>query len=141
MNSSAGHARFYVLLNQMPHEDKDSIVSRYSRSATTSLRVLYTEQPAEYRRMIDDMQRVVDDLKGENSRLERRAELKRLRSAILLRLQKYGVNTADWSDVNRFMRQPRIAGKTLGEMGADELRAFIPKMESILSKQQQHGTD
>jgi hypothetical protein len=62
-------------------------------------------------------------------------DIRRLRSAVLHRIQKYGVDTTDWSKVNAFMRQPRIAGKTLGEMTADELRAFIPKMQSILAKQ------
>lgn len=143
MNNSP-HAQFYLLLGQLPHASKEDIVAQYSSTATTSLRVLYEQQPAQYRRMVADMKRTVDDLRGENgalkaanAALEGRAELKRLRSAILLRLQKYGVDTADWSAVNAFMRQPRIAGKTLGEMDAAELRGFIPKIESILTKK--HG--
>ncbi|MPN45710.1 hypothetical protein SDC9_193280 [bioreactor metagenome] len=61
-------------------------------------------------------------------------ELKRLRSAVLHRLQKHGIDTTDWNRVNAFMRQPRIAGKTLGEMSIEELKLFIPKMQAILSK-------
>jgi hypothetical protein len=32
------------------------------------------------------------------------------------------------------MRNPKIAGKTLGEMDTDEMDLLIPKLESILAK-------
>jgi len=52
----------------------------------------------------------------------------------LHRLQKHGIDTTDWSRVNAFMRQPRIAGKTLGEMNEDELKALTKKLMKILEK-------
>ncbi|MEL3904429.1 MAG: hypothetical protein P1P63_04890 [Treponemataceae bacterium] len=136
-------ARFYVLLAQMPGVDKEDLVWQYSGLLTTSLREFHERKPYEYVRMINDMQRTIDEMNANKPRAtpskraaqpESTAELKRLRSAILHRLQKHGIDTTDWNRVNAFMRQPRIAGKTLGEMSIDELKAFIPKMQSILSK-------
>lgn len=133
-------ARFYVLLSQMPGVDKEDLVWQYSGLLTTSLRELYQKKPLEYARMLNDMQRTIDDMNKKKPRSEQPAqswkttELKRLRSAVLHRLQRHGIDTTDWNLVNSFMRQPRIAGKTLGEMCIDELRAFIPKIESILAK-------
>ena len=60
---------------------------------------------------------------------------KRLRSGILVRLQKYGVDTTDWQCVNRFLEQKKIAGKRLYEMTNDEMKELIPKLESMLKKQ------
>lgn len=131
-------ARFYVLLAQMPGVDKEDLVWQYSGLLTTSLRDFYDKNPYGYMRMISDMQRTIDDMNGKKPRAPKAdaiaVELKRLRSAVLHRLQKHGIDTTDWNRVNSFMRQSRIAGKTLGEMTIDELKAFIPKIESILSK-------
>jgi hypothetical protein len=131
------HARFYALLRQIPQASKEELVWQYSGMLTGSLTEFVERKPNEYKRMIYDMQNLVNEI---NERLSKdandakRAELKRLRSAILHRLQKHGIDTTDWTKVNAFMRQPRIAGKTLGEMTLNELQDFIPKMESILAK-------
>ena len=127
-------ARFYVLLSQMPGVDKEDLVWQYSGLLTTSLREFYDRKPADYARMINDMEKAIFGADRDQARVLKRAELKRLRSAVLHRLQKHGIDTTDWRRVNAFMRQPRIAGKTLGEMSSDELYALIPKLESILTK-------
>lgn len=136
-------ARFFALLSKLPHLDKDDLVWQYSHMLTTSLNELYSKRPDKYQAMIADMQAMVNELALPNSRIwdakpeqkgQSTAELKKYRSAILLRLQKHGIDTTNWDIVNRFMRQPRIAGKTLGEMSIAELKAFIPKIESILQK-------
>ena len=61
--------------------------------------------------------------------------LKSQRSAVLKRLQRIGVDTTNWDNVNAFLKSPRIAGKPLYELDSDELSALIPKLESILKKQ------
>lgn len=131
-------AHFYVLLAQMPGVDKEGLVWQYSGLLTTSLREFHERNPMGYIRMISDMQHTIDAMNKRTPKKpaidEKTAELKRLRSAVLHRLQKHGIDTTDWNRVNAFMRQPRIAGKTLGEMSIDELKAFIPKIESILAK-------
>lgn len=63
-------------------------------------------------------------------------ELKRRRSAVLKRLQKIGVDTTDWGAVNAFCLSPRIAGKKFRELDEEELISLVPKLESILKKQE-----
>lgn len=127
MTNKGNHGKFYALLRQMPEADKEMLVFQFSGKKTSSLREFSENQPREYRRMIDYMQTEV------NKRTQ--AETKHLRSAILYRLQKYGIDTTNWNSVNRFMQQPRIAGKRLYELSVVEMKALIPKMESILAKE------
>lgn len=61
--------------------------------------------------------------------------VKRQRSGVLKRLQKLGIDTTNWTNVNTFLCDPRIAGKSLYELSGDELQSLIPKLESILKKQ------
>jgi hypothetical protein len=68
-------------------------------------------------------------------------EIKRLRSAILHRLQKHGVDTTDWKNVNFFMKRPQVAGKFLYEMSIEEMKMFIPKMHAILEKDNKRRTE
>lgn len=130
------HARFYALLSNMKGADKDQLVWSYSNMLTTSLAEFLDKKPADYNTMLNDMQRIVGTTTPNNEKvaliIER--ELKKRRSAILLRLQKHGIDTTDWNAVNRFMRNPKIAGKTLGEMDTDEMDMLIPKLEAILAK-------
>jgi mevalonate kinase len=134
METKVSHARFYVLLRQIPQADKEEFVWQYSHLKTTSLSEFYESDPAQYRQMINDMQKLVNEMDGYKPNDAKTAELKKLRSAILHRLQKHGIDTTDWNRVNAFMRQPRIAGKTLGEMSIEEMKELIPKMQSILAK-------
>lgn len=131
------HARFYGLIAQMNGADKDELVWKYSHTLTTSLAEFYEKRPADYQRMINDMQRIVDqtpyEAKGRTALIIER-EIKQRRSAVLIRVQKLGIDTTNWNTVNKFMRNPKIAGKTLGELSADELDMLIPKLESMLAK-------
>jgi hypothetical protein len=134
METKVSHARFYALLKQIPQMGKDELVWQYSRLSTNSLSEFCEHDPQGYERMICDMQKLVDEINGHKPRNPDTVELKRLRSAILHRLQKHGIDTTDWSRVNAFMRQSRIAGKTLGEMSIEEMKALIPKLQNILAK-------
>jgi len=125
------HDKFFALLRQIPGATKESIVWQYSNMLTTSLREFYDKRPEDYKRMIADLQIKVNKISGHyNSD----AEIKKLRSAVLHRLQKHGIDTTDWGRVNIFLQQPRIAGKMLFEMTATEMKSLISKLESILSK-------
>jgi len=66
--------------------------------------------------------------------LENIAETKKLRSSILKKLQLHGVNTTDWTCVNSFLENPRIAGKRLYSMDHQEMHDLIKKLGSILTK-------
>jgi hypothetical protein len=125
------HDKFFMLLAKMPGATKEALVWQYSNMLTTSLREFYSKKPVEYTRMLAYMQLQVN--KATNySQVD--PEKKRLRSSILLRLQKHGVDTTHWKNVNTFLLQPRIAGKMLFEMSVPEMKALIPKLESILRK-------
>jgi hypothetical protein len=115
----------------MPGATKETLVWQYSDMLTNSLREFYLKKPEEYKRMIADMQLQVNKA-SKYSQVD--PEKKRLRSSILLRLQKHGVDTTRWKNVNTFLLQPRIAGKMLFEMSIEEMKALIPKLESILAK-------
>ena len=130
------HSQFYALLASMPGADKEELVWEYSHKLTTSLAEFYKKRPAQYRKMISDMQRTISQSAkpDDRTKLIIDRELKRRRSAILLRLQKMGIDTTNWSAVNKFMRNPKIAGKTLGEMDTEEMDMLIPKLESIMQK-------
>ena len=141
MKTTGTHDKFFALLRGMPGAEKEQIVWQYSNMLTTSLREFYARDPEGYKRMIVEMQekaqgsgrRAQGDPQTPQGRLNT-AETKKLRSAILKRLQKHGVDTSDWTRVNTFLVQPRIAGKLLFEMNADEMRRLIAKLEQILRK-------
>lgn len=63
-------------------------------------------------------------------------ELKRRRSAVLKRLQRIGVDTTDWGAVNAYCLSLRITGKKFRELDEEELVRLVPKLESILKKQE-----
>lgn len=66
--------------------------------------------------------------------------LKKQRSAVLLRLQKIGIDTTDWNRVNAFLEDIRIAGKPFYKLDYEELTGLIPKLEAILKKQTEKQT-
>jgi hypothetical protein len=120
------HVAFFSLIKQLPEAKKEDIVFAFSEGKTTSLTEFHSSNHVGYNLMIRELQKRVS--------MEQERETKRLRSSILTRLQRYGINTTDWCEVNRFMEQPKIAGKRLYEMKHDEMRELIPKLESILRK-------
>lgn len=124
--ATINHREFFGLLKQMPGANKEDVVWQYSNGLTQSLSTFANCDPKGYRRMLIDLRKAV--------KTDTERATKKLRSAILHRLQKHGVDTTDWDRVNRFLEQPRIAGKRLYDMSNQEMKALIPKMESILAK-------
>jgi hypothetical protein len=123
------HARFFALLKRLPFFTKGELVWKYSHMLTDSLSQFYEADRQSYYTMISDMQQMVDEMDNNNDRT-----IKKLRSAILHRLQKHGVDTTNWSRVNQFLEQPRIAGKRLYDITEEEMRTLIKKLERILEK-------
>lgn len=124
------YARFFVLLHKMKGAEKAELVWQYSGMRTVSLHEFHDLDPDEYKKMIEDMQRTVDLFEKDVER-----ETKKLRSAILLKLQKFGIDTTNWTRVNGFLEQNRIAGKRLYEMNCSEMRELISKLGNILIKE------
>lgn len=121
------YARFYALLRKNPHIDKDSIVLQFTDGRTTHLHEM---KPAEYDEMCDMI-----EYGGDEEQAARERELKKARSSVLLRIGRLGINTVDnWDGIDAFCMSPKIAGKRFVSMTTDELRALIPKLESIIRK-------
>lgn len=124
--NTRNYARFYALLKQMPGKvEKDDLIWQFTGMRTNSLRDM---TDTEYDRLVNHMVGIVDQNQPDEK------VIKKLRSGILTRLQRHGVNTADWTAVNRFMLNPRIAGKALYQMSIDEMQRLIPRLEQILIK-------
>jgi len=129
MKTVKNFARFYALLNGIPgdkEETKKMLVESFTNGRTDSLRGM---TPAEYNAMCNSM-----DGQEKKPVHSITANLKGQRSAVLHRLQKLGVNTADWSEVDRFCLNSRIAGKKFYNLTAEELSNLVPKLEAIARK-------
>jgi len=131
------HSRFFGLINRLPHADAQDLVWQYSKMLTESLSEFYAKRPDLYNIMIQDLQKMVNkmDKPGETPKIpDTNRDIKKLRSAVLHRLQKHGIDTTNWEKVNSFLEQPRIAGKRLYQMNLEEIENLIKKLESILKK-------
>ncbi len=137
---SSPHARFYAVFARMVGADKEDIIWDYSNKLTTSLNEFKEKNPSAYTAMLIDLEQKFPAAKQAakpSSKAGKQAvsdETRKLRSGILKRLQKHGIDTTDWNCVNRFLENPKIAGKRMYNMTDDEMKSFIRKMESILAK-------
>ena len=118
------YRHFYALLTRMPNADKQTLVYQYTKGRTDHLSQMH---PDEYRVMLRDMKRVVDD--DEASR-----ELKKRRSSVLKLMQQLGVDTTKWPCVDAFCLHPRIMGKRFCRISVDELEALTVKLRAIKRK-------
>lgn len=115
--------RFYALFNALPGVyDKDgtkrALVAQHTGGRTESLREMS-------RREYEDMCRNLEAAAGH------REELRRARSATLRLMQKVGIDTADWSRVNAFCRDPRIAGMDFARLSPEDLAQLRRKIRAI----------
>lgn len=67
--------------------------------------------------------------------------MKRKRSAVLHQMQLLGVDTADWSKVDAFCQNKRIAGKVFRELDGEELDAMLVKLRIIRRKRENPKND
>ena len=133
MKRKRNYSRLYAIAKAKGidlDEHKEVLVSQFTGGRTTSLRDL---TPAEYEEMCECLQ--TGKQVGESTE-EHKERLRRARSAVLNRLQRLGVDTADrtFAAVNRFCMNTRIIGKPFGMLSVEELQALIPKLEAILRK-------
>lgn len=120
--------RFYALASKNPAIDKESMVLQYTDGRTTHLREMYRD---EYNEMCDALE--FGPGGSRESEFERRR--RKLRSAVLLRMGRLGINTVDnWDGINAFCLSPKIAGKEFGKLSLEELDALIEKLELIIRK-------
>lgn len=133
MKRKRNYSRLYAIAKAKGidlDEHKEVLVSQFTGGRTTSLRDM---TPAEYEEMCECLQ--TGKQVGESTE-EHKERLRRARSAVLNRLQRLGVDTADrtFAAVNRFCMNTRIIGKPFGMLSVEELQALILKLEAILRK-------
>lgn len=125
------YARFYAVLNRIPHEGereelKKTLVSSVSLGRTDSLRELTNR---EYNTLCDTLERSLGEKPHRGN-----SELRRLRSQCLHLMQLWGVNTADWAAVDRFCLDRRIAGKKFRKIDMDGLDKLSNKLRAMQKK-------
>ncbi|MFI3322453.1 MAG: hypothetical protein R3Y50_08015 [Rikenellaceae bacterium] len=129
MGKVKNFARFYACLKTVQTVDKEdlkeSLVSQFTSGRTTSLRDM---SQGEY----DAMCNSIDPKMAQS--LKDKAAIKAQRSVVLRRMQKLGVDTADWNAVDKFCLDNRIAGKVFYKLTIDELKAMVPKLIAIAKK-------
>lgn len=115
------YGRFFTLLKRVPNAEdaKCDFVSQFTGGRTTSLKEM---TPKEY----DTMCEVLE------ARLN--WTLKKRRSTALKLMQELGIDTTDWSKVNVFCIDARIAGKPFAKLTTQELEILTVKLRQIKRK-------
>ena len=119
------YSRFYALCKAKGidlEQYKDDLISQFTRGRTTSLKDM---KDSEYDEMCDCIQSGRRQSESRDDYVLRR---KKMRSAVLKRIQQLGVDTTDFDKVNAFCQNSRIAGKPFGMLTIEELEALIPKL-------------
>ena len=128
-------SRFYSLFNRLPYDgDKDDLkkelVLEYTGGRTESLKEI---KQSEYAALCNRLEQQVPAQPVMNLY---RQNLKRKRSEVLHQMQLYGINTSDWSIVNHFCENKRIAGKVFRDLNIEELEALHKKLRAMRKKQE-----
>lgn len=119
-------ARFFAAFNRLPYggnreEFRKQVVLQYTWNRTASLREMTRR---EYNDCCDALERLNGEKDGQ----------RKLRSINLKLMQKLGIDTTDWTRINAFCRDPRIAGKVFARLDSSELEALSVKLRSIQRK-------
>lgn len=121
MGTERNYARFYCLLKALPGADKETLVSSYTDGRTVHLREM---SPKEYAAMCASLE----------EHTGWRDQVRKKRSLCLKLMQRLDVDTRDWTRINEFCRNPRIAGKEFAKLGVKELEALSVKLRAIERK-------
>lgn len=135
------YGEFFALLKKLPGGAdglKEDLVSSFTNGRTTSLRQMTI---AEYNSMCASMREGQEKADNKLSPEMFRIEIKRRRSAVLKRLQKLGVDTTNWTHIDNFCMNSKVAGKVFRKISIEELADLVPKLESMLRKKGTHDVD
>ena len=130
-------ARFYALFNRIPYggdrEDfKKEMVSNATLGRTDSLREVTRR---EYQDLCSGLEKCLPAAAvPQHSQQAAREELRRQRSICLKLIQKLGIDTTDWTRINAFCQDGRIAGQQFGKLTSEELEQLSRKLRSIERK-------
>lgn len=125
------YSRFYAICKAKCidlEQFKDDLITEFTHGRSSSLKDM---TDSEYEEMCNCLQ--YDRRCGESSE-EYKAERRKARSKVLMRIQKLGVDTTDFSKVDAFCLNRRIAGKPFAMLTIEELDGLVPKLEAMLRK-------
>lgn len=117
------YRRFYAAFNKLPHAgspegDKEATVAAFTDGRTCHLHEM---KASEYREMCRTLE----------SRLGYNDVRKKKRSTCLRLMQQAGLDTTDWTRINEFCGNARIAGKEFALLSVDELDFLARKLRAI----------
>lgn len=125
------YSRFYAICKAKGidlEQFKEDLITEFTQGRSSSLKDMTDK---EYEEMCDCLQSGRHyGQSGEDFNAMRR----KARSAVLKRIQRLGVDTTDFSKVDGFCLNRRIAGKPFGMLSIEELEALVPKLEAMLRK-------
>lgn len=130
MTAEGSYARFYALLKRLPGADKDTLVEQFTNGRTTHLHLMAAP---EYDAMCRAMERVAVDDERQKARRE---ALRKARSSALHQMQIWGVDTADWTRVNAFCADRRIAGVEFRRLDIEGLDRLTTKLRAMIRKRE-----
>ena len=125
------YSRFYAIAKSKGIDlalYKKDLVAQFTDGRTTSLKDMKED---EYTQMCDCLQY---DRKRYETDADFQSRRRKARSAVLNRIQRLGIDTTDFSKVDNFCLDRRIAGKVFGSLTIDELNALVPKLEAMIRK-------
>lgn len=125
MKEITNFARFYAVFNRLQGGDredlKETLVQSFTEGRTTHLHEMTRK---EYDALCASLE----------ERTGWREQLRKKRSVCLKLMQKAGIDTTDWSRVNDFCQNPKIAGQVFARLGVEDLDALQVKLRAILRK-------
>ena len=116
--------------NGLNEEQRRAMLYELTDGRTNSTKDLTYDEAQYLSGFLNGAAQMADNI---GTQLEQKA-MKRMRSAVLKRLQQIGIDTTDWDNVNAYLSSKKIAGKPLYNLDYNELQALIPKLESIKKK-------
>lgn len=138
------HSRFYALLKNMVGATKEDLVFAASEGQTESLSELWEFYPQQYDELLQAMQQAAGGqtmpytyTKGYRKRnADISFEVRKKRSDLLKACAEWGIsdkgNGLFWNEINRFLENPKIAGKPIYQMtDEDELQAVIKRVKTM----------
>lgn len=119
-------ARFYTLFNSLAYEGdreefRKDLIRQYTGNRTDSLHQMSSQE-------YDTCCRAMEGLTKRNDQLRKK------RSLCLKLMQQLGIDTTDWTRINSFCNDRRIAGKPFARLNAAELEALAAKLRTIQRK-------
>lgn len=135
-NNSRLIVKFHILLKELKLEhEKDAMLSGYGVGSSKDL------SAAELEALIQSLETLKEKSKEKTS-----PAVRRLRSQVLNNLANIGIvnegNAQDyWSRVNKYLNQPRIAGKLLYQMNEAELEACRRKLFAVAKEVKRREQD